>query len=473
MELDPFMLARMQFAANISFHILFPTITIGLCWVLLYFRVRFTLSGDKAWEYAYFFWVKIFALSFALGVVSGITMSFQFGTNWPGFMERAGNIAGPLLGYEVLTAFFLEASFLGIMLFGKDRVSNRVHLIACGLVALGTSFSAFWILSLNSWMQTPTGYRLEEGVFFVDSWWDVIFNPSFPYRFAHMFNASLLTAAFLIMGVSAWRAIRQVDGPATWQVMRTGALMAAVLAPLQIWIGDLHGLNTLEHQPAKIAAMEGVWETEKGAPLTLFGFPDEEEKTTHWAIKVPKFASLILTHEWDGEIKGLNEFENESPPVAPVFWAFRIMVGVGMLMLLVGWWAVWGLFRGREQDFRETRVWLLRALSLMTFSGWVAVLAGWYVTEIGRQPWIVYGVMRTSEVVADHPSGMVLGTLLGYLSLYAFLLVSYIGALRYLSTKPARSLSLLPHHTNEVEVGSANIQGDDARNHDAADKGEH
>ena len=291
MELDPFMLARMQFAANISFHILFPTITIGLCWVLLYFRVRFTLSGDKAWEYAYFFWVKIFALSFALGVVSGITMSFQFGTNWPGFMERAGNIAGPLLGYEVLTAFFLEASFLGIMLFGKDRVSNRVHLIACGLVALGTSFSAFWILSLNSWMQTPTGYRLEDGVFFVDSWWDVIFNPSFPYRFAHMFNASLLTAAFLIMGVSAWRAIRQVDGPATWQVMRTGALMAAVLAPLQIWIGDLHGLNTLEHQPAKIAAMEGVWETEKGAPLTLFGFPDEEEKTTHFAIKVPQFAA--------------------------------------------------------------------------------------------------------------------------------------------------------------------------------------
>jgi len=263
-EFDPFLLARLQFAANISFHILFPTITIGLCWVLFYFRLRYTFSGDKAWEYAYFFWVKIFALSFALGVVSGITMSFQFGTNWPGFMERAGNIAGPLLGYEVLTAFFLEASFLGIMLFGKDRVSNRTHLIATVLVAVGTSFSAFWILSLNSWMQTPTGYRIEEGVFFVESWWEVIFNPSFPYRLAHMFNASLLTAAFLIMGVSAWRAMRGVDGPATWKVMRTGALMAAVLAPLQVWIGDLHGLNTLEHQPAKIAAMEGIWETEKG-----------------------------------------------------------------------------------------------------------------------------------------------------------------------------------------------------------------
>ena len=456
MDFDPFMLARLQFAANISFHILFPTITIGLCWVLLYFRVRFTLSGDKAWEYAYFFWVKIFALSFALGVVSGITMSFQFGTNWPGFMERAGNIAGPLLGYEVLTAFFLEASFLGIMLFGKDRVSNRVHLAACALVALGTSFSAFWILSLNSWMQTPTGYRLEEGVFFVESWWAVIFNPSFPYRFAHMFNASLLTVAFLIMGVSAWRAIRAVDGPATWKVMRTGAVMAAVLAPLQIFIGDLHGLNTFKHQPAKVAAMEGVWETEQGAALTLFGFPDEEQRTTHFAIKVPKLASMILTHDWDGEIRGLNEFVGEHPPVAPVFWSFRIMVGMGVLMMLVGWWAVWGLFRNREQDFRETRVWLLRVLSLMTFSGWVAVLSGWYVTEIGRQPWIVNGLIRTQEVVADHASATVAGTLLGYVGLYAFLLASYISALRYLSTKPARSLSLLP----QQQGASADLKGE-------------
>ncbi|MEE3319965.1 MAG: cytochrome ubiquinol oxidase subunit I [Pseudomonadota bacterium] len=443
MEFDPFLLARLQFAANISFHILFPTITIGLCWVLFYFRLRYTLSGDKAWEYAYFFWVKIFALSFALGVVSGITMSFQFGTNWPGFMERAGNIAGPLLGYEVLTAFFLEASFLGIMLFGKDRVSNRTHLIATALVAVGTSFSAFWILSLNSWMQTPSGYRIEDGVFFVDSWWEVIFNPSFPYRFAHMFNASLLTAAFLIMGVSAWRALRQVDGPATWKVMRTGALMAAVLAPLQVWIGDMHGLNTLEHQPAKIAAMEGVWETERNAPLTLFGFPDEDARTTHMAIKVPGLASLILTHEWDGELKGLNEFEGDHPPVAPVFWSFRVMVGVGTLMVLVGWWAVWRLFRTRDES-SAAHPWLLRALSVMTFSGWVAVLAGWYVTEIGRQPWIVDGLLRTSEVVADHSSATVAGTLFGYVLLYAFLLVAYIAALRYLATKPARSLSLSP-----------------------------
>ena len=453
MEFDPFLLARLQFAANISFHILFPTITIGLCWVLFYFRLRYTFSGDKAWEYAYFFWVKIFALSFALGVVSGITMSFQFGTNWPGFMERAGNIAGPLLGYEVLTAFFLEASFLGIMLFGKDRVSNRTHLIATALVAVGTSFSAFWILSLNSWMQTPTGYRIEDGVFFVESWWEVIFNPSFPYRFAHMFTASLLTAAFLIMGISAWRAMRGVDGPATWKVMRTGALMAAVLAPLQVVIGDLHGLNTLEHQPAKIAAMEGIWETEKGALLAQFGFPDEEEKTTHLAIKVPKLASFILTHEWDGEVLGLNEFEGEAPPVAPVFWAFRVMVGIGMLMVLVGWWSAWRLFRNRDEN-RDTQTWLLRALSVMTFSGWVAVLAGWYVTEIGRQPWIVDGLLRTSEVVADHSSATVAGTLFGYVLLYLFLLVSYIATLRYMATKPARSLTLTPQQRamNDAET---------------------
>lgn len=443
MEFDPFLLARLQFAANISFHILFPTITIGLCWVLFYFRLRYTISGDKAWEYAYFFWVKIFALSFALGVVSGITMSFQFGTNWPGFMEKAGNIAGPLLGYEVLTAFFLEASFLGIMLFGKNRVSNRLHLTSCALVAVGTSFSAFWILSLNSWMQTPTGFRLEDGVFYVDSWWTVIFNPSFPYRLAHMFNASLLTAAFLIMGVSAWRAMRRVDGPATWKVMRTGAVMAAVLAPLQVWIGDLHGLNTLEHQPAKIAAMEGVWETESNVPLTLFGFPDEEERTTHMALKVPGLGSLILTHEWDGELKGLNDFDGDHPPVAPVFWAFRVMVGMGVLMVLVGWWAAWRLFRRRDEN-RNAQIWLLRALSVMTFAGWVAVLAGWYVTEIGRQPWIVSGLLRTSEVVADHSSATVMGTLLGYVLLYVFLLVSYIAALRYMATKPARSLSLTP-----------------------------
>ena len=437
MDFDPFILARIQFATNISFHILFPAISIGLGWVLLFFRLRFTQTGDRAWEYAYQFWVKIFALTFAMGVVSGITMSFQFGTNWPGFMEKAGNVAGPLLGYEVLSAFFLEASFLGIMLFGKDRVSNRMHLISSFLVAFGTTLSAFWILSLNSWMQTPTGYYLENGVVMVDSWMEVIFNPSFPYRFFHMLIACLLTSAFLIAGVSAWRALRNVDGPATWKVLKTGVIIAAVLAPVQIFIGDLHGLNTLEHQPAKIAAMEAVWETEKGAPFTIVALPDEASKTNRYAIEVPYAASFILTHDPMGEVKGLNEFEGEHPPVAIVFWSFRVMLAMGGLMLLVSWWAAWQL-RGKNTPTKP----LLYALSAMTFSGWIAVLAGWYVTEIGRQPWIVTGVLKVQDVVADHSSATVGGTLIGYIVLYGFLLASYIGALLNLSRKPAASLKL-------------------------------
>lgn len=441
MEFDPTVLARLQFAANISFHILFPTITIGLCWILLYFRVRYTLSlaqqegGDKHWEYAYYFWVKIFALTFALGVVSGVTMSFQFGTNWPGFMERTGNIAGPLLGYEVLTAFFLEASFLGIMLFGKQRVSNRMHLIATTLVAVGTTFSAFWILALNSWMQTPAGFSINEGEFQIESWMEIIFNPSFPYRFVHMLLASLLTASFLAAGISAYRCLRGVDGPATWRVMRTGIIMAAVLSPLQIFVGDLHGLNTFEHQPAKVAAMEAIWETEHGAAFTLFGFPDSEARETRFAVKIPYAASLVLTHELDGEVQGLNEFVGEHPPVAPVFWSFRIMLAVGFAMLLSSWWAAFTLLRRKDCSPL-----LLRVLSLMTFSGWVAVLAGWYVTEVGRQPWMVYGQLRISELVADHAPGTVLTTLIAYVLLYGFLLVSYIATLRYMATKPARSL---------------------------------
>ncbi|ALO47559.1 cytochrome ubiquinol oxidase subunit I [Pseudohongiella spirulinae] len=435
-DIDPFILARAQFAANISFHILFPSITIGLGWILLFFRLRYTMTGDTHWENAYHFWVKIFALSFAIGVVSGITMSFQFGTNWPGFMERTGNISGPLLGYEVLTAFFLEATFLGVMLFGKNRVSNKVHLLACSLVAIGTTLSAFWILSLNSWMQTPTGYVIEDGVFYVDSWLAIIFNPSFPYRLAHMLIASMLTAAFLVLGISAWRMRMKVDGPATAKVFKAMTVIAMIFAPLQVFVGDLHGLNTFEHQPAKVAAIEGVWETHSGVGFTLFGFPDEETRTTRFALEIPYAASLILTHDINGEIRGLNEFEGEHPPVAIVFWSFRVMVGIGMLMILVAWWSGWQLFRRKQKP----GVWLLRAASWMTFSGWVAVLAGWYVTEIGRQPWIVQGLLTSAEVVADHSSGIMLSTFTGYMALYVFILISYIATLRYMATKPAASL---------------------------------
>ncbi|MCZ6796889.1 MAG: cytochrome ubiquinol oxidase subunit I [Gammaproteobacteria bacterium] len=432
MEFDPLLLSRLQFAANISFHILFPTLTIGLCWLLLFFRVRYTQTGDKAWEFAYFFWVKIFALNFALGVVTGITMSFQFGTNWPGFMERVGNIAGPLLGYEVLTAFFLEATFLGIMLFGKSRVSNRMHLIATSMVAIGTTFSAFWILSLNSWMQTPAGHSIENGVFYVDSWMAVLFNPSFLFRLAHMVTACLLTAAFFVAGVSAWRILKRVDGPATYHALRSAIVMAALLSPLQIFIGDLHGLNTFEHQPAKIAAMEAVWETDTEVPFTLFGFPDEETRSTHAAIEIPYLGSLILTHDIHGEVRGLNDFIGEHPPVSIVFWSFRVMVGIGMLMLLVSWWSLSRIYR--KQDFSRFH---LQTLAVMTISGWVAVLAGWFVTEIGRQPWMVYNLIRVDELVAEHGSGILLTTLVTYALLYLFLTFSYISAMFYLASQPS------------------------------------
>ena len=380
---DALLLARIQFAANISFHIIFPMISIALTWMLLFFKWRYNSTGDDKWMNVYRLFVKVFALSFALGVVSGITMSFQFGTNWPGFMETVGNIAGPLLAYEVLTAFFLESAFLGIMLFGFKRVSNRIHTLATFLVAIGTTASAFWILALNSWMHTPAGFEMIDGQAHATSWFEIVFNPSFPYRFAHSLLASGLTAAFLIAGLSAYRWLIGDRSESVMAGVKSGVWLAAILIPLQIVAGDLHGLNTLEHQPAKVAAMEGLWETERGAPLVLFGIPDEETRTNKFAIEVPKLASLILTHDLDGEVKGINEFGDAHPPVGPVFWSFRVMVATGMLMLLVSWGALFLLRR-----YGMSRV-VATALTGMTFSGWVAVLSGWYTTEIGRQPYLV------------------------------------------------------------------------------------
>jgi len=442
---DTLLLSRLQFGANISFHILFPAINIALAWFLVYFRVRGNAARGGAqeqhWEEAYYLWTKVFALSFALGVVTGITMSFQFGTNWPGFLERAGNIAGPLLGYEVLSAFFLEATFLGIMLFGRSRVSDRMHLFAALMVAGGTTLSAFWILSLNSWMQTPTGHSVIDGVVHADDWLRVVFNPSFPYRLVHMLLASTLTTSFLIAGLSAYQYLRRANNAGSALALRTAITVAAVAVPLQILAGDLHGLNTLEHQPAKIAAIEGLWHTERGAALTLVGWPNEAERRTDYAITVPGLASLVLAHDWNAELKGLNEFPGTHPPVAPVFWSFRVMVGVGVLMLLVAWWTALTLWRRRHVDTGPatplSRL-QLRVLAGMTFSGWVATLAGWWVTEIGRQPYLVYGVLRTADLVAPHPAGMVLATLIGYLLLYAFLLAAYVLVLMYMTTHPAQ-----------------------------------
>ena len=446
--MDTFTLSRIQFAANISFHILFPTITIALCWFLVFFRLRHTAArGTPAalgWEQAYYFWTKVFALTFALGVVSGITMSFQFGTNWPGFMEHVGNIAGPLLGYEVLTAFFLEATFLGIMLFGRQRVSERMHLMATLMVALGTTLSAFWILSLNSWMQTPAGYEVIDGKFHAADWMAIVFNPSFPYRLAHKLLASGLTAGFLIAGVSAWQLLKGSANDGSRKALRTAMVAVAVLIPLQIFMGDLHGLNTLQHQPAKIAAIEGLWHTEKSAPLTLFGLPNEQEGRTDYAVQIPKAASLILAHDTDAVLRGLNEFEGAHPPVAPVFWAFRVMVGMGLLMLVVAWTGAWTLMRRQHRDAAALPRWLLATLAGMTFSGWVATLAGWYVTEIGRQPYLVYGLFKTADAVAPHAPAMVAGTLAAYLSVYALLLVAYVGVIKYMAEHPAIPAPAVP-----------------------------
>ncbi len=318
-SLDALVLARMQFAANITFHILFPTISIALGWFLIFFKSRFLATSQAHWMAAYQFWIKIFALTFAIGAVSGITMSFQFGTNWPGFMNTVGNVAGPLLAYEVLTAFFLEATMLGIMLFGRGRVSEWVHTLATWLVAMGTTASAFWILALDSWMQTPTGFQMIDGKAHVLSWFDVVFNPSFPYRMTHMLLASGLTVAFLVAGLSAFRWLKGERSQEIRATMRVGVWVAAILIPIQILVGDLHGLNTLEHQPAKLAAMEGVWKTDKGVGAVLFAIPDAERKMNRYELSIPKLASFYLTHDINGEVKGLDAFGDDHPPVGPVF----------------------------------------------------------------------------------------------------------------------------------------------------------
>jgi cytochrome bd ubiquinol oxidase subunit I len=435
---DPVVLARIQFAANMTFHILFPTISIAMGWVLLFFKTRFSATGQPHWMDAYQFWVKVFALTFALGVVSGITMSFQFGTNWPGFMNTVGNVAGPLLAYEVLTAFFLEATMLGIMLFGRGRVSERVHTTATFLVAFGTTMSAFWILALNSWMHTPTGFVMIDGKAHVTSWLEVIFNPSFPYRLTHMLLASGLTVAFLLAGLSAYRWLRGDRDASVQASLRTGLYVAAVLIPLQIGVGDLHGLNTLHHQPAKIAAMEGIWDTQKGAPAVLFALPDKTTQSNLYEIAIPKLASFYLTHDWNGEVKGIKEFGDLHPPVAPVFWAFRVMVGVGMLMLAVSWLGSWQIRKN------ALRPWLARVLVGMTFAGWVALIAGWYVTEIGRQPWLVQGILTAADAASTVPSSNIAFTLVMYLTLYAGLLAAYVSVIFYLARKAGHPEPQLP-----------------------------
>ena len=424
------LLSRAQFGLNIGFHILFPTLTIALAWILLYFRIRFALTADAAWLATYKLWTKVFALTFAMGVVTGITMSFQFGTNWPGFMNKVGNIAGPLLAYEVLTAFFLEATFLGIMLFGMNRVPGWMHIFSSAMVALGTTLSAFWILALNSWMQTPTGQILQSGTIIAGDWWRVLFNPSFPWRFTHMLLASGLTASFVVAGLSAWRLLRSSEDASARKTLRTGLVLAAVLAPVQAFVGDQHGLNTLEHQPAKIAAIEAIWKTEKSVPLVLIAVPNEELRRNDFAIEIPKGASLLLKHDAEAELKGIDAYAPDTAPVTPVFFAFRAMVGLGVLMLVAAWVGTWAT-RGGKVPSR----WMLWTLAGLTFSGWAATECGWIVTEIGRQPWLVTGILRTADAVGPASGAQLGASFTGYVITYTGMFLAYMVVLTHLAGK--------------------------------------
>jgi len=416
MDLDATFLARIQFAFTVSFHIIFPSLSIGLAAFIATLLVRWRLTGEDHFHRLARFWTKIFAVSFAMGVVSGIVLSYEFGTNWSGFSRIVGNVTGPLLGYEVLTAFFLEASFLGIMLFGWNRVSPNLHVASAVLVAVGTSISAFWILAANSWMHTPAGHAMENGVAIPVSWLEIIFNPSFPYRFSHMFTAAFLTTSIVVAAVGARYLVagRFVEEAKT--MMRMGVGMVAVLAPLQLFIGDAHGLNTAQHQPAKVAAMEAHWDGSKPADLILFAWPDDKAETNHFEIAIPNLASFIITHQMDGLFKGLKDFApHDRPPVKPVFFAFRVMVGLGLLMIAGGLLGAFLWWRGKLFDTR----WYLTAVSYSWPAGFVAILAGWWVTETGRQPWLVHGILRTADAASPVSGGAVLTTLILFIAVYS------------------------------------------------------
>lgn len=422
-QLDALILARIQFAFVISFHIVFPAFSIGLASWLTVLEFRWLKTGKPIYAEVYKHWVKIFAVVFGMGVVSGVVMSYQFGTNWAVFSDRAGNVLGPLLAYEVLTAFFLEASFLGIMLFGWGRVSKRMHFASTAIVAVGTLISGFWILSANSFMQTPQGFMVgADGLLYPTDWLKVIFNPSFPYRYAHMITAAFLSTAFVVGGVGAYylQSKRHSEHRAHGRVMLGMAMVMAIfIAPAQVLIGDEHGLNTLEHQPAKVAAMEGIWEDETGAALRLFAIPDQKNQTNKYEVAIPYVSGLILTHSFDKEVKGLKNWAPEDqPPVIIVFWAFRIMVGIGLLMVMVGLFSVYKYFK--KQQFDKDSVWFHRAWMMMMPMGFIALLSGWFVTETGRQPYTVYGVIRTAESMSPLAAQQVATTLIGFIVVYAF-----------------------------------------------------
>ncbi len=430
-------LARFQFAFTVSFHIIFPAFSIGLASYLAVLNGLWLWRRDPTYLTLFNYWKKIFAVAFGMGVVSGIVMSYQFGTNWSVFSDKAGPVVGPLMAYEVLSAFFLEAGFLGIMLFGREKVGDRLHMFATAMVALGTLMSATWILAVNSWMQTPAGYGVNDaGQFVPEDWWAIVFNPSFPYRLVHMVLAAYLTVAFVVGAVSALHLLRDRSDPESRRAFSMAMWMAVLVTPIQIFVGDMHGINTLEHQPVKVAAMEGHFDSEgTNQPLALFGIPNREAGRLDYAVEVPYLGSLILTHSLDGQIQGLNEFPKEEwPPLMIVFWSFRIMVAIGFAMLGLGLWSLWARWKGRLHDLP----WLHRASVAMGPAGFVAVLAGWITTEVGRQPWTVYGMLRTSDSLAPVDAPAVATSLIAFVVVYFFVFGAgtfYI--LRMMNQRPA------------------------------------
>ncbi|MCL7938929.1 cytochrome ubiquinol oxidase subunit I [Halomonas sp. ATCH28] len=462
MELDPLLLSRLQFAFVVAFHAIFPVFTIGLASYIALLNGLFFKTDNPAWDRLALFWTKVFAVVFGMGVVSGIVMSFQFGTNWSNFSQAASNFLGPVLSYEVVTAFFLEAAFLGVLLFGRGKVPQGVHLFAAIMVATGTFISSFWILSANSWMQTPAGVELIDGRFHVTSWSEAIFNPSFWYRFWHMVLASFLTGGFVVAGVSAWYLLIRRDVEANRKALSMCLWLLLVLTPAQAVLGDFHGLNTLEHQPTKVAAMEGNWERSTNVPLLLFAWPDQEAQQNRFEVGIPSLASLILTHHADGEVPGISEVPpEEQPPVWLVFWSFRVMVGIGLAMIVVSLAGLWLRRGGRVFAHRG----FLQLMRVMTVTPFIAVLAGWVVTEAGRAPWVVYGMMTHAEgLTPSLTGGMALFTLVGYIAVYA--VVFWAGV--YYLTRVVRQ-GMLPEapHDHEVErpkrpLSAAHVPFDDA-----------
>ena len=464
MELDPLLLSRIQFAFVVCFHAIFPVFTIGLASFIAVLETLSFKTGNPLWQQLSKFWIQVFAVVFGMGVVSGIVMSFQFGTNWSNFAYATANFLGPVLSYEVVTAFFLEAAFLGVLLFGRDKVPQGVHLFAAIMVATGTFISSFWILSANSLMQTPAGLELRDGMYYVASWSEALFTASFGYRFLHMALASFLTAALVVAGVSAWFVLQKREFDANRKALSIALWMLLLLAPLQAVVGDFHGLNTLKHQPMKVAAMEGNWETREGVPLLLFAIPDKEQQQNHFELGIPKLASFVLTHDWNGTVPGLKEVPvEEQPPVFIVFWSFRVMVGLGLLMIAVG---VWGLvLRPGGRYYRSVA--FLQTLRLMSISPFLAVLAGWVVTETGRAPWLIYGQMTHAQgLTPSLTGGMALFTLIGYVVVYSLVFSSGV----YYLLKVFRGgleKANAPHEMDEVErpmrpfsAAHASLEGD-------------